>query len=91
MQKRIEIEVQLVDWDETRAINRTGLDEEVSTILDVDVAKVEIPIYPGKYVAVIVESLALNHLLKTSGFHAARDLEARQLEKMRNREAGRGQ
>ncbi len=86
-QKRIEIEVQLVDWDSSRAIDRTGLDEKISTILDVDISKVEIPIYPGKYVAVIVESIALNHLLKTHGFNAAQDLARRQLERIRSNES----
>lgn len=89
LQKRIEIEVQLVDWDETKKLNRTGLDEEVSTILDVDVARVEVPIYPGKYIAVIVESIALNHLLKTNGYHAAKELEQRQIQKMMAKQNGR--
>jgi HPr kinase/phosphorylase len=83
LQKRIEIEVQLVDWDETKKnLNRTGLDEVVSTILDVDISRVEVPIYPGKYVAVIVESIALNHLLKTNGHNAALELQQRQMKKI---------
>lgn len=86
VQKRIEIEVQLVDWDPSRPMNRTGVDENVTTVLDVDISRVEVPIYPGKYIAVIVESIALNHLLKTVGFNAARDLAERQLEKIRQNE-----
>lgn len=86
VQKRIEVEVQLIDWDPSRPINRTGLDENVSTILDVDIPRVEVPIYPGKYVAVIVESIALNHLLKTRGFNAAKDLADRQMERIRENE-----
>jgi HPr kinase/phosphorylase len=85
-QKRIEIEVQLVDWDEARTLNRTGLDENIITILDVDIPKVEIPIYPGKYIAVIVESIALNHLLKMRGYNAAKELANRQLEKIKENE-----
>ena len=85
LQKRIEIEVQLVDWDEHRQLDRTGLGEEISTILDVDIPKVEVPIYPGKYIAVIVESIALNHLLKTSGYNAAKELSQRQIEKIKSR------
>ena len=85
-QKRIEIEVQLVDWDSTRSMNRTGLDEKISTILDVDISKVEVPIYPGKYVAVIVESIALNHILKTRGYNAARALAERQMKYIKEKE-----
>ena len=85
LQKRIEIEVQLVDWDETKRVNRAGIDDDVSTILDVDIPRVEVPIYPGKYIAVIVESLALNHLLRVNGFHAARELEQRQKVRMKEK------
>jgi len=88
-QKRIEIEVQLVDWDSSKVMDRTGLDEKISTFLDVDIAKVVVPIYPGKYIAVIVESIALNHLLKTHGFHAAQDLARRQLEQIKENEKRR--
>ena len=86
VQKRIEIEVQLVDWDSNRPMNRTGLEENIDTILDVDIPLVEVPIYPGKYIAVIVESIALNHHLKMHGFNAAKDLAQRQLEKIKKHE-----
>jgi HPr kinase/phosphorylase len=86
IQKRIEIEVQLIDWDDSRTLNRTGLDEAYATILDVEIPKVEVPIYPGKYVAVIVESIALNHLLKLRGYNAAQELARRQLELIRENE-----
>ena len=85
-QKRIEIEIQLIDWDPDKPMDRTGLDEKVSTILDVDIPRVEIPIYPGKYIAVIVESVALNHLLKTLGFNVAEVLAKRQLEQIKENE-----
>ena len=85
VQKRIEIEVNLVDWDENKAMDRTGLEERVSNILDVDISSVEVPIYPGKYVAVIVESIALNHLLKTRGYNAAMALAERQMAHIMNK------
>ena len=84
--KRIEIEVQLIDWDDSKSMNRTGLDENLTTILDVDIPKIEIPIYPGKYIAVIVESIALNHLLKLKGYNAAQELAKRQLELIKKNE-----
>ena len=84
--KRIEIEIQLIDWDSSRPMDRTGLDEKLSTILDVDIPKVEVPIYPGKYVAVIVESIALNHFLKTQGYNTAQELAKRQLEQIKEKE-----
>lgn len=85
VQKRIEIEVQLIDWDPDRPMDRTGLEEKICTILDVDIPRVEVPIYPGKYVAVIVESIALDHLLKLHGYNAAQSLAHRQLEQIREK------
>ena len=84
--KHIEIEIQLIDWDSSRPMDRTGLDEKLSTILDVDIPRVEVPIYPGKYIAVIVESIALNHFLKTQCYNAAQELAKRQLEQIKEKE-----
>ena len=86
LEKRIEIEIQLVDWDPDKSMNRTGLDENLRTILDVDIPRIEVPIYPGKYVAVIVESIALNHLLKLRGYNAARELAERQMNRIKQNE-----
>jgi len=88
VQKRIEVEVNLIDWDPNRPLDRTGLEEKVSTILDVDIPKIEVPIYPGKYVAVIVESIALNHLLKTRGYNAAEALAKHQIDLIKENERG---
>jgi len=85
LQKRLEIEIQLVDWDDNRPMDRTGLDEKASNILDVEIPLIEVPIYPGKYVAVIVESIALNHLLKTHGYNAAHALANRQMEQIQEK------
>ncbi len=86
VQKRIEIEVNLVDWDPNRPMDRTGLEEKISTILDVDIPKAEVPIYPGKYIAVIVESIALNHILKTRGYNAAEILARNQINRIKANE-----
>lgn len=71
-QKRIEVVVQLVDWDEKIAYDRTGMDIEEIPILGVDIPKVIIPLNTGKNITVISEVIAMNHLLKYSGVHSAR-------------------
>jgi HPr kinase/phosphorylase len=70
-QKRIEVVVRLVDWDEKAVYERTGLDSEMIDILEVDVPQVTIPLNPGKNITVIAEVIAMNHLLKYSGIHSA--------------------
>jgi HPr kinase/phosphorylase len=70
-QKRIEVVVRLVDWNERDAYDRTGLESEQIEILDVELPQVTIPLNPGKNITVIAEVIAMNHLLKYSGVHMA--------------------
>jgi HPr kinase/phosphorylase len=71
MQKRVEVEVKLEDWDENKEYERTGLDERLTSILGVELPQVVLPINPGKNITVITESIAMNQLLKTHGFNPA--------------------
>lgn len=70
-QKRVEVVVQLLDWDTKLEYTRTGLDDERISILDVNIPLVNLPIYAGKNVTVIIEVIALNHLLKHYGYDSA--------------------
>lgn len=81
-QKRIEVVVKLVDWDEEHEYERVGLEDLTHTILGVELPEVAVPVFPGKYIPVIVEAIALNYLLRLDGFHAAREFNMRLLEKM---------
>ncbi|MGH7501506.1 MAG: HPr(Ser) kinase/phosphatase [Longimicrobiales bacterium] len=71
LQKRIEVVVQLVDWDDSAAYDRTGLETEATDILGVPVPKVVVPLNAGKNITVVSEVVAMNHLLKYSGVHSA--------------------
>jgi HPr kinase/phosphorylase len=70
-QKRIEVVVKLEEWNQEAPVDRTGLDGETKTILDVEIPLVRVPLNPGKNITVIAEVIALNHLLKYSGINAA--------------------
>lgn len=77
MQKRVEVEVNLVDWDSTKEYDRTGLEDKTTEILGVEIPQIMLPIHPGKNITVIAETIALNHLLKTYGYHAAKEFNKR--------------
>src|SRR5204863_9776912 len=62
-QKRIEVVVQLDDWETARDTDRTGLAREETMILDVAVPRVVVPLNPGKNITVISEVVAMMHLL----------------------------
>jgi HPr kinase/phosphorylase len=84
-QKRIEVVVQLETWDHDAPIDRTGLDTETTTILDVELPKVRVPLNPGKNITVIAEVIAMNHLLKYAGVDPAERFNERLMRQMRGR------
>jgi HPr kinase/phosphorylase len=84
-QKRIEVVVQLEEWQHDAPIDRTGLDTEVTTILDVQLPKVRVPLNPGKNITVIAEVIAMNHLLKYSGVDPAERFNERLVRQMRGK------
>jgi len=84
-QKRIEVVVQLEEWDHDAPIDRTGLDGETKTILDANVPMVRVPLNPGKNITVIAEVIAMNHLLKYSGVDPAERFNERLMRQMRGR------
>lgn len=84
-QKRIEVVVQLETWDQDAAVDRTGLDTEAATILEVEIPKVRVPLNPGKNITVIAEVIAMNHLLKYSGIDPAERFNERLMRQMRGR------
>ena len=82
-QKRIEVVVQLEEWDANAEVDRTGLDSESTEILDVQLPKVRVLLNPGKNITVICEVIAMSHLLKYSGIDSAERFNERLLKQMR--------
>jgi HPr kinase/phosphorylase len=84
-QKRIEVIVQLADWDASREYDRTGLDRETTDILEVAIPRVTVPLNPGKNLTVICEVIAMNHLLRYGGVDSAERLNERLIKYMAER------
>jgi HPr kinase/phosphorylase len=80
--KRITLAITLLDWNEAQNVDRTGLDEERISILDVAIHHITIPVRPGRNVGTLVEVAALNHKLKHLGINTARLAEAELLARM---------
>ncbi|MER1999865.1 MAG: HPr(Ser) kinase/phosphatase, partial [Lysinibacillus sp.] len=75
--KRVTLVVELEEWDETKAYDRLGLDEEKMRIIDTDLTKLTIPVQPGRNVSVIIEVAAMNYRLKRMGINAAEEFSKR--------------
>ncbi len=73
--KKLELVVELREWDENVEYDRLGLEEQKYRILDVDVPMLVIPVRPGRNLTTIIEVAARNHLLKEQGHHSAREFQ----------------
>jgi HPr kinase/phosphorylase len=82
-QKRIEVVVHLEDWENAKDADRTGFLRQQSTILEVNLPKVVVPLNPGKNLTVISEVVAMNHLLRLGGVDTAVAFNERLIKKMR--------
>jgi HPr kinase/phosphorylase len=81
-QKRIEVVVELADWDSTKEVDRTGLDRGTTSILAVELPKVSVPLNPGKNITVISEVVAMSHLLRYGGYDPAQAFNERLLKRL---------
>jgi len=84
-QKRVEVVVQLDEWDAGREYDRTGIDGQTTRVLDVTLPMVTVPLNPGKNLTVICEVVAMNHLLRYSGVDSARAFNDRLLKRLAER------
>ena len=81
-QKRIEVVVQLEDWEKAKDAERTGLVRQDTTILEVKVPKVIVGLNPGKNLTVISEVVAMAHLLRMTGVDVASAFNDRLIKRM---------
>ena len=84
-QKRIEVVVELVEWQEGAEAERTGLDGQTTDILGVPLPRITILLNPGKNITVVAEVIAMHHLLKWSGIDPAERFNAALIKQMRGK------
>ncbi|TVP84853.1 MAG: HPr(Ser) kinase/phosphatase [Acholeplasmataceae bacterium] len=69
--KKIRLVVELEQWQKGKQYDRLGIETETVKYFSTEIAKITIPILPGRNVATLVESAAMNQKLKYLGYHAA--------------------
>lgn len=84
-QKRIEVVVQLEDWENAKGADRTGLTRDTQAILEVPIPKVIVPLNPGKNITVVSEVVAMMHLLRYSGVDVAGAFNEKLIRRMREK------
>ncbi len=73
----IDLAIRLEDWDKDKEYDRLGLEETYTEYLGNKVVCHTIPIRPGRNLALICESAAVNHRQKKMGYNAAQELYTR--------------
>lgn len=74
MTQAIDLVINFEEWDRETNYDRLGLEEQYTEYLGNKVVSHNIPIRPGRNLAVIVESAAVNHRQKEMGYNAAQAL-----------------
>ena len=72
--EKVDLVVELEPWDKTKNYSRTGLETETYDILGVKIPSTVIPVMPGRNLAVILETAAINNRQKKMGYNAAQEL-----------------
>jgi HPr kinase/phosphorylase len=86
--KIIDLVLELIEWDPVQEYDRLGIDDQVHTILGVDLPHLKIPVRPGRNLTSIIEVAARNFLLKGMGYHSAREFHEKLLSRLDVRPLG---
>lgn len=79
----IDLVIKLEEWSRDKEYDRFGLDEQYIEFLGNKVVCHSIPIRPGRNLAIICESAAVNHRQKKMGYNAAQEIYKRLTDKIK--------
>ena len=80
--EKIDLVINLEVWNEKKYYDRLGLVTEYAEILDIEVPCLNIPVRPGRNLAVVIEVAAMNNRQKRFGYNPAEELNKRLQQKM---------
>jgi HPr kinase/phosphorylase len=75
--KKIDLAIELSEWDPTADYDRLGLEDQTYDILGIGIPHLRIPVRPGRNITSIVEVAARNQILKEMGYHSAIEFQDR--------------
>jgi HPr kinase/phosphorylase len=75
--KKIELVIELVEWDPQQEYDRLGVEEQKFNIVGVEIPLSVVPVRPGRNLTTLIEVAARNHLLKLQGHHSAKEFAER--------------
>lgn len=78
---KIQLVVELIEWNQEHSYSRLGIEEEKHKIFDTIIPKVTIPVQPGRNISTLIEVATMNWSLKSFGRNVALEF-AEKLEKI---------
>ena len=70
----IDLVIKLEEWDKDKEYDRLGIEEQKTEYMGINITSHSIPIRPGRNLAIIVETAAVNHRQRRMGYNAAQEL-----------------
>ncbi len=82
MTAKIDLVINLENWEQGKMYDRLGLENETVDILGIKIPSLTIPVCPGRNLAIILEIAAMNHRQKKMGYNTAEEFNKRLMEQM---------
>ena len=80
--ERIDMVIQLENWEEGKMYDRLGMEEEFLDILGIRVPSITVPVRPGRNLAIILEIAAMNNRQKRMGYNTALEFNKKLMQQM---------
>ena len=87
MTAKIDLVINLEHWEQGKMYDRMGLDNQTTELLGIKIPSITIPVCPGRNLAIILETAAMNHRQKKMGYNTAEELEKELLRKFEEENA----
>ena len=88
--KRLQLNIHLETWNDQKQYDRIGLGDERREILNSQIEKKTIPVRPGRNVAIIIESAAMNYRLNQMGINTAKEFTSKLAEEIKQNNKNNG-
>lgn len=80
--EKVDLVINLEEWDNNKMYDRLGLDEQTTNILGIEVPSITIPVSSGRNLSVVIEVAAMNNRQKRMGYNTAQEFNKRLMESM---------
>lgn len=72
--KRLDLVIELENWNDDEQYDRMGLEEKTYNILNTEIPYIKIPVRSGRNICILIETAAKNFRLKEMDYNSAKEL-----------------